>query len=40
MMILCFVFSGSGIMDYKKAVWVTILWYLPALSRLGKEERG
>lgn len=39
MMILCFVFSGSGIMDYKKAVWVTILWYLPALSRLGKEER-
>lgn len=39
MMILCFVFGGSGIMDYKKAVWVTILWYLPALSRLGKEER-
>lgn len=39
MMILCFVFGGSGIMDYKKAVWVTILWYLPTLSRLGKEER-
>lgn len=39
MLILCFVFGGSGIMDYKKAVWVTILWYLPALSQLGKEER-
>lgn len=39
MMILCFVFSGSGIMDYKKAVWVTMLWYLPALSQLGSGKR-
>lgn len=39
MMILYLVFSGSGIMDYKKAVWVTMLWYLSALSQLGSGKR-
>lgn len=37
-MILSCVLGGSGIMDYKKTVWVTILWYLLALSRLGDAE--
>lgn len=34
-MILSQVFSGSGIMDYKKALWVTMLWYVVALCGLG-----
>lgn len=41
-MILCQVLSGSGIMDYKKTLWVTMLWYVMALCGLGDgaEERG
>lgn len=34
-MILSQVFRGSGIMDYKKALWVTMLWYVMALCGLG-----
>ncbi|MDE6675367.1 MAG: hypothetical protein K2K19_11265 [Acetatifactor sp.] len=41
-MILRQVFSGSGIMDYKKVLWVTMLWYVMALCGPGDgtEERG
>ena len=40
-MILSCVLGGSGVMDYKKTLWVTILWYVAALSALAakKEER-
>lgn len=39
-MILSCVLGGSGVMDYKKTLWVTILWYMAALSTLvaGKEK--
>lgn len=37
-MILNFVLSGSGIMDYKKTLWVTILWYVAALWPLAEGE--
>ncbi len=37
-MILNFVLSGSGIMDYKKTIWVTILWYVGALWPLAGGE--
>lgn len=37
-MILNFVLSGSGIMDYKKTLWVTILWYVAALWPLAGGE--
>lgn len=37
-MILCFAAEGSGIMDYKKTLCVTILWYVAALSQLGYGE--
>lgn len=37
-MILNFVLSGSGIMDYKKTLWVTILWYVVALWPLSGGE--
>ena len=33
-MILCQVLSGSGIMDYKKTLWVTMLWHVIALCGL------
>lgn len=33
-MILSQVFRGSGIMDYKKVLWVTMLWYVMALCGL------
>lgn len=41
-MILCQVLSGSGIMDYKKTLWVIMLWHIMALCGLGDgaEERG
>ncbi len=39
-MILYFVAQGSGIMDYKKTLCVTVLWYVAALSRLGNREGG
>lgn len=37
-MILCFTLGGSGIMDYKKTLWVTILWYVAALGVSAGEE--
>lgn len=37
-MILCFVAEGSGIMDYKKTLWATVLWYAAALSQLTDER--
>lgn len=37
-MILYFVAQGSGIMDYKKTLWVTVFWYVAALSRLGNRK--
>lgn len=37
-MILHFVLCGSGIMDYKKTLWVTALWYLAALWPLAGGE--
>lgn len=37
-MILYFVLGGSGIMDYKKTLWVTILWYVAALCISAGEE--
>ena len=39
-MILCFVAEGSGIMDYKKTLWVTILWYTAVLSQLAGNMRN
>lgn len=39
-MILSQVFRGSGIMDYKKTLWVTVLWYWIALRQLvGRDAR-
>lgn len=37
-MILNFVLDGSGIMDYKKTLWVTILWYVAVLWSLAGGE--
>jgi len=37
-MIISFVLGGSGIMDYKKTLCVTILWYVAALWTLKGEE--
>lgn len=37
-MILYFVAQGSGIMDYKKTLWVTVFWYAAALSQLVSRE--
>lgn len=37
-MIVSFVLSGSGVMDYKKTLWVTVLWYVVALQTLTGEE--
>lgn len=37
-MILHFVLGGSGIMDYKKTLWATILWYAAALCVSAGEE--
>ena len=40
-MILHFVLCGSGIMDYKKTLWATALWYMVALWPLeGGEGSG
>lgn len=33
-MIISQVLSGSGIMDYKKTLWVTMLWYVMALCQI------
>lgn len=33
-MILNYTFSGSGIMDYKKTLWVIIFWYLAVMYQL------
>ena len=39
-MILSCVLGGSGIMDYKKTLWVIILWYVVVLSALAvKSEK-
>ena len=37
-MILHFVLCGSGIMDYKKTLWATALWYMAALWPLAGGE--
>lgn len=37
-MILSQVLSGSGIMDYKKTLWVTMLWHVMALCQLADGE--
>lgn len=37
-MILSCVCGGSGIMDYKRTLWVTVIWYLAALCRLADRE--
>ena len=40
-MIVCLVLNGSGIMDYKKNLWVTILWYVASMWTLTlTEEEG
>ena len=39
-MILNFVLDGSGMMDYKKTLWVTILWYVAVLWSLAGGEGG
>lgn len=40
-LIISRVLGGSGSMDYKQTLWVTMLWYVMALSQLadGKPER-
>lgn len=37
-MILSCVLRGSGIMDYKKTLWVTVFWYLAVLYQLTDGE--
>ncbi|MDE7224852.1 MAG: hypothetical protein K2O34_13880 [Acetatifactor sp.] len=37
-LILSCVFQGSGIMDYKRTLWVTVIWYLAVLRQLRDRE--